>query len=304
MSTSRAPHWSSDEAIDSYPSPPKSQRQIIKAKRSLPSNRLPPPSISTHEQSSPEISPNDEPPAIQTNQKKSRNLSANQRPTHSVNDILDEVKQELRKIRYPMSFVHCETILDEQPAIVTIEDDNSKSSRTGFSFANYGTTTTDFQFASEMPSTFATRSKSDVIDRTQRSNSIEELGRREDDDQSSISHKPEENILFCERAELFSLDSSTDQFEERGIGQIKIFEDKTNHLVRIAMQGDGLSNVDQPFDQQMELKPHPDKPHAYLWSNKNTFDGESNVERFCVKFATSDIAERFLEQFNSAKDYK
>lgn len=105
-STSRAPNWSSDEANDSYPSPPKTQRQIIKAKRSLPSNRVPPPPVSTHEQSSPEISQQDEIPSTQANQKKSRNLSAHQPSNRSmdqyavkvVENILDDVKQELRKI--------------------------------------------------------------------------------------------------------------------------------------------------------------------------------------------------------------
>lgn len=96
-STSRGLQWSSDEATDSHPSPPKPQRQIIKAKRSLPSNRIPPPMITP----TPQISPNDEISTAQTHQKKSRNLPAN-RPMDTyagkmVENILDEVKDELRK---------------------------------------------------------------------------------------------------------------------------------------------------------------------------------------------------------------
>jgi hypothetical protein len=103
------PTWLSD-GLDGYnqtPSPPKDYRMIIKAKRSLPSNRLPPPSVPSYEQTSLEVISTDDAAAVQTNQKKSRNFSGYNPETYSVNDyasqiaenILDRVKQELCKIR-------------------------------------------------------------------------------------------------------------------------------------------------------------------------------------------------------------
>lgn len=91
-------------------SPPKDHRMIIKAKRSLPSNRLPPPptTYSNSEQISPEITRTDEATAVQTHQKKSRNFSGyptekfslDDYATQMVKNIFDQVKQDFCKIRY------------------------------------------------------------------------------------------------------------------------------------------------------------------------------------------------------------
>ncbi len=110
------PTWLSDgmdsfSSLNQMPSPPKDYRMIIKAKRSLPSNRLPPPSsspissYSDYQQTSFEIGRGDDVTAVQTHQKKSRNFSGYNTESYSLNNyaieitqnILDQVKQELCK---------------------------------------------------------------------------------------------------------------------------------------------------------------------------------------------------------------
>ncbi|CAF1010234.1 unnamed protein product [Adineta ricciae] len=93
--------------ILNMPSPPKDHRTFIKAKRSLPSNRVPPlPTIlvkpSSYEQSS---SGAEEVAVVQTHQKKSRNFSGTNIQSYSLDNyasqltenILDRVKQDLAK---------------------------------------------------------------------------------------------------------------------------------------------------------------------------------------------------------------
>jgi hypothetical protein len=112
---SMAPMWFSD-GVDSFSSfnniasPPKDCRMIIKAKRCLPSNRLPPPSSSSfypdQEQTSFGVGRGDEAAVVQTHQKKSRNFSCNNTDSNLLDNyasqmaqnILDLVKQELCKI--------------------------------------------------------------------------------------------------------------------------------------------------------------------------------------------------------------
>ncbi|CAF1087211.1 unnamed protein product [Adineta steineri] len=92
------------------PSPPKDNRMIIKAKRSLPSNRIPPPppsqlSPSNYEQNFSGTNAEDERVTVQTHQKKSRNFSGNNTESYSLNtyatqmvqNILTQAKQELSK---------------------------------------------------------------------------------------------------------------------------------------------------------------------------------------------------------------
>lgn len=118
--------WYSDRAdisssFKQMPSPPKDHRMIIKAKRSLPSNRLPPPPPppviqSDYKPNSPEMICEDDIKSAQTHQKKSRNFSGqtinhnnkntatsesssvDNYATDMVKNLLEQIKQEHRKI--------------------------------------------------------------------------------------------------------------------------------------------------------------------------------------------------------------
>jgi len=51
----------------------------------------------------------------------------------------------------------------------------------------------------------------------------------------------------------------------------------------------------------MELKSHQGADNAYVWSAIDFADREAKHETLCVKFKTNDIAKRFFQQFNDAK---
>jgi hypothetical protein len=102
--------WSAD-GPDSASSPVKDNRMIVKAKRSLPSNRMPPPSVASvpsYEQPSSEISRGNDARISQMNQKKSRNFSGQNTEASSFDNyaskvaenILDRAKQELCMIEF------------------------------------------------------------------------------------------------------------------------------------------------------------------------------------------------------------
>lgn len=116
----------------------------------------------------------------------------------------------------------------------------------------------------------------------------------------------EENILFRERAKLYRFDPSTNEFKERGIGDLKILQHQTSNRCRIVMRRDQVFKVcaNHRLNDEMELKPHPEKANAYIWSAMDSSDGTLKDETLYVKFKTSDIAERFFEEFNRAKHFK
>ncbi|CAF0865157.1 unnamed protein product [Rotaria sp. Silwood1] len=114
-------------------------RMIIKAKRTLPSNRLPPPSLppppslssySDHEQTSVGIDQGDEIVTAQTNQKKTRNFSSYNTDPYLLNNyasqmaqtIMDRVKQELYKLIAEQQNIETN---DDKTTIV--QDDNQPS---------------------------------------------------------------------------------------------------------------------------------------------------------------------------------
>ena len=98
-------------------SPPQKERIIIKAKRCLPTNRLPPPSSfisleSDHRKTSLQINEADETMASQTHQKKTRNISSANSDLYLLSNyaskiaqnIIDQIKQELCTIVVSSSF--------------------------------------------------------------------------------------------------------------------------------------------------------------------------------------------------------
>ncbi|CAM4760089.1 unnamed protein product [Rotaria magnacalcarata] len=121
---------SSSSSSFNAPSLPKDQRTIIKAKRCLPSNRVPPPppqSYYQHQETSIGV---DESAAARTNQKKTRNFSSSTREPFSLDSyasqmaqtVIDQVKQELYKI-----ITDDQVLKTNNDKTTTVHDDNEPS---------------------------------------------------------------------------------------------------------------------------------------------------------------------------------
>ena len=113
----------------------------------------------------------------------------------------------------------------------------------------------------------------------------------------------DENVLFCERGKLYRFDPETNQMKERGIGEMKILQQKTTNICRILMRREQVLKIcaNHQITSQMELKPHQGSENAYVWSTMDFADGEAKHETLCIRFKSSDTAKKFLQQFNEAK---
>ena len=325
------PHWypNGAESYEAY-SPPQSYRPMIKAKRSLPVNRLPPPKPSSPDEAP--ISPiAEEATVVQNNQKKSRNVPSRKDPPLSLDDyatqmtktILSLAKEELCKNSRPLKRIF-QLILDKQwseDSPVGVGEEDLPISNNGFSFTNFERTVapsgTGFQFAQPISSPtfiFGSLKENSLFkpDVSLLSQDIDETY------EPTVSFKPlvqlspvetktgeeDETILFSERAKLYRYDSSTQQMKERGIGPMKILQHNTTGRCRIVMRREQVLKVcaNHRITAQMELKAHHEKDTAWIWSAVDFADGEGREEVLCVRFKTSDMAERFREQFNRAKE--
>ena len=113
----------------------------------------------------------------------------------------------------------------------------------------------------------------------------------------------DENILFCERAKLYRFDPSTNQMKERGTGEMKILQHKTNNACRVLMRREHVLKVcaNHKLTTHMKLKPHQGTPNAFIWSAIDYADGEAKHETLCVRFKTEDQAKQFEKIFNQSK---
>ena len=113
----------------------------------------------------------------------------------------------------------------------------------------------------------------------------------------------DENVLFCERAKLYRFDAEANQMKERGVGEMKILQHKTTNVCRILMRREQVLKLcaNHQITSQVELKPHQGSENAFVWSAMDYAEGEAKHETLCVRFKTSELAKKFLAQFNEAK---
>jgi hypothetical protein len=91
--------------------------------------------------------------------------------------------------------------------------------------------------------------------------------------------------------------------KERGVGDMKILQHKTTNLCRILMRREHVLKLcaNHQITSQMEIKPHQGTANTYIWSAMDFADGEAKHETLCIRFKSSDIAKKFVKQFNEAK---
>ena len=140
----------------------------------------------------------------------------------------------------------------------------------------------------------------------------EEEEEDDDEDGSPIPFDPmrsflgenDEHILFSERAKLYHFDLSINQLAQRGIGELMIVQHKLTNLCRILMLADDELDicVNHPLTRQLELKPHPGIPYAYIWSVLDFARGEAKYETFCVKFHSDEQGRKFVRIFDEFKE--
>jgi hypothetical protein len=92
--------------------------------------------------------------------------------------------------------------------------------------------------------------------------------------------------------------------KERGVGEIKILQQKTSNVCRIIMRREQVLKLcaNHQITSQMELKPHQGTENAYVWSAMDYADGEAKHETLCIRFKSGDLAKKFVKQFNEAKE--
>ena len=112
----------------------------------------------------------------------------------------------------------------------------------------------------------------------------------------------EEEVMFAERCKLYRLDKNSNQWKERGIGDMKILFHGQQHTSRVIMRRDivfklGANHLILPG---MQLKPKEGRETTWVWkTNADISDEEPREETFTVKFKTAEIGRRFAEVFEN-----
>lgn len=117
-----------------------------------------------------------------------------------------------------------------------------------------------------------------------------------------VTGEEDENVLFEHRAKLFRFHNK--EWKERGLGDIKILENKATKKIRVLMRREQILKIccNHYITDKLDLKPMPNSNgKAWTWYAMDHSDDEPKCEQFSVRFKTPEIANKFKEAFDNAK---
>ncbi|XP_073446595.1 E3 SUMO-protein ligase RanBP2-like isoform X1 [Dendrobates tinctorius] len=118
------------------------------------------------------------------------------------------------------------------------------------------------------------------------------------------SGEENEETLFCHRAKLYRFDKGTNQWKERGIGDLKILQNYDNKSSRVVMRRDQVLKLcaNHRITPDINLKPmNAASQREWAWTARDYAEGEGTVECFAVRFKLQEVADLFKEVFEEAK---
>lgn len=105
-----------------------------------------------------------------------------------------------------------------------------------------------------------------------------------------------ENILFEHRAKLLRYDSSTKEWKERGIGNMKVLVDKNDSSkARLLMRREQVFKLccNQLITQELKFTKLPKSETALSWYGPDFSENEMKTEMLAIRFKTADLCQEF-----------
>ena len=112
-----------------------------------------------------------------------------------------------------------------------------------------------------------------------------------------------EEVLYSHRAKLYRF--SNGEWKERGLGDVKLLQDKDTKKVRLLMRREQILKIclNHIVTPDLELKPMPNADgKAWTWHAEDFSEDEPAHEKFALRFRNSEIANAFKEAFEDGQD--
>jgi len=129
------------------------------------------------------------------------------------------------------------------------------------------------------------------------------------EDVKKVIREEGEEELFRMRAKLYRWAKETNEWKERGLGDIKILRHEESGKVRILMRRDQTFKIccNHYLDPRMELSDHNGNEKAWLWTAFNDLSDDGmdltvKEELFAIRFKTAERAQEFQERFNEGRE--
>lgn len=118
----------------------------------------------------------------------------------------------------------------------------------------------------------------------------------------TVSGEEAENILGDFKCKLYRFDHGAGEWKERGIGQVRLLENKENQRIRLLHRQEKTLKIraNHILMPNTKLQEHTGNEKAWVWSAVDFADEVQKPELFCIRFASVDRAKEFKKGFESA----
>ncbi|XP_059403014.1 RANBP2-like and GRIP domain-containing protein 5/6 isoform X3 [Carassius carassius] len=118
-----------------------------------------------------------------------------------------------------------------------------------------------------------------------------------------VTGEEDEKVLYSQRVKLFRFDTETNQWKERGVGNLKLLKNNQNGRLRVLMRREQVLKVcaNHWITTTMNLKPLSGSDRAWMWLASDFSDGDAKLEQLAAKFKTPELAEEFKLKFEESQ---
>lgn len=118
------------------------------------------------------------------------------------------------------------------------------------------------------------------------------------------TNEEEEEVLYKVRAKLFRFHGDTQEWKERGTGDVKFLKHKASGKVRIVMRRDKTLKIcaNHLVQSDYVLKPNIGSDRSWVYTvAADVSEGEPEAQTLAIRFGNKENADKFKEHFDEAK---
>jgi len=117
------------------------------------------------------------------------------------------------------------------------------------------------------------------------------------------TNEEDEDIVFKMRAKLFRFDSTTNEWKERGTGDVRLLAHKDTKKIRLVMRRDKTLKVcaNHSITSDMKLQANVSSDRSWVWKvAADVSDGTPTSETLAIRFSSPENANLFKAAFEQA----
>jgi len=117
------------------------------------------------------------------------------------------------------------------------------------------------------------------------------------------THEEDEEVVYKQRAKLFRFDTAENQWKERGTGDVKLLVHKETKKARLLMRREKTLKVcaNHNITPALELSVNIGSDRSWVWKTWDYAEEPATNETLAIRFANSDVAKKFKEEFDKLK---